>query len=397
VAVSLPAPSQRSALAGCYFFFFALLGLIVPYWGLFLSKQGFNSAQIGELLAVFMATRIVMPTLWAILADRSGERIQVVRLGSLCSLVLFLGFFYQGGYWWLALILGLFASFWSAILPQLEVITLASLGKNSQDYSKIRMWGSLGFIVIVTLAGVIFDHFGVQWIIPLGVGLLAMLVLTCFSITYCEPPEPPSQEISIWRLLKQPNILLFFTANLLLQISHGPYYNFFVLYLNDHGFSETTAGLQIALGVAAEIVIFGCCATLIRWFGAKQLLLLSMLLTVLRWALMPWVIDDIWWLSVTQLLHAASFGSAHAASMVFVHQWFKGKYRGRGQALYASVAFGIGGTIGALGAGYLWQQGLGSTQTWLFASAAAGLAFLAVCLIQLPAIKTSVTAPDGKS
>jgi len=344
-----------------------------------------------------MATRIVMPTLWAIVADRSGERMRVVRIGSLCSLVLFLGFFYQGGYWWLALILGLYASFWSAILPQLEVITLAVLGKNTQDYSKIRMWGSIGFIVVVTLAGMLFDHFGVQWIIPLGVTLLLLLVVACFSINYQEQPEHHEQTLSIWRLLSQRNVLLFFTANLLLQVSHGPYYNFFVLYLSEHGFSETTAGLQIALGVGAEVVIFGCCAALIRWLGAKQLLLLSMSLSVLRWTLMPWVIEDIWWLSATQLLHAASFGSAHAASMVFLHQWFKGKYRGRGQALYASVAFGIGGTLGALGAGYLWQQGLGATQTWLAAAFTAALAFVTVCLIQLPPITSAQPVLDGKA
>ena len=152
---------------------------------------------------------------------------------------------------------------------------------------------------------------------------------------------------------------LFFGANLMLQVSHGPYYSFFVLYLQQLGYSESLAGYQIALGVIAEVLIFLKAGALLTRLGARNLLLVSMALSTLRWLLTPLVADNLWLLSACQLLHAASFGTAHAASMQFLHHWFRGKHRGKGQALYASLSFGIGGALGALASGYLWLDGRG--------------------------------------
>ncbi|NRA71427.1 MAG: MFS transporter [Gammaproteobacteria bacterium] len=380
----LLATSQHRMLAGCYFIYFAFLGLVIPYWGSLLNARGFNSAEIGELLAIFMATRIVMPTIWASIADKNGQRIEIVKAGVLLALLFFCGLFFVSDYWWIALVLALYASCWSAILPQIEVITLASLGNSSHQYSKIRAWGSVGYITTVTIAGVFVATIGVEAILPLAALLMLGLVFITQRINYQESPEPLVNQTSIWPLLKSKNIMLFFGANLLLQISHGPYYSFFVLYLAQHGYSEMVAGAQISLGVVAEIVVFTFCARLIARFGAKKLLLVSALLTIVRWLLTPLAVDNLWSLALVQLLHAASFGTAHAASMVFLHHWFSGNHRGRGQAIYASVCFGFGGTFGVLAAGYLWQGGEGATITWLGAALISVLALLFVCLIQCP-------------
>jgi len=384
---SLDTPRQWRALSGCYFFFFALLGLIVPYWASYLTALSFSSAQVGELMAVLMATRIVMPLVWATHVDKTERRLSAIRWGALFSLVFFCGFFVATSYWMIALVLMLFASCWSAILPQMEVVTLSTLEHRSHDYSKIRAWGSIGFIVLVTCGGFVFEHFGVQWLVSIGVMVLIGLVLVTKFIDY-QPRQHITPECgstaSFSATLKNSNVLLFLLAILLLQVSHGPYYSFFVLYLVDGGYSESFAGLQIALGVVAEVVIFAVTATLLRRFGAKQLLLVSLLLSALRWLVMPLVVDNIVLLSLNQLLHAASFGSAHAAAMAMLNHWFVGQARGRGQAVYASVSFGIGGVGGALFSGYTWHQGAGATDTWLMAAAIALLATACVSLIHYP-------------
>ena len=393
---TLDTPRQCGTLAGCYFFFFSLLGIMVPYWGVYLKSLQFDSAQIGQLLAVLMATRIVMPLLWAIRVDKTGRRLQAIRLGALSSSIFFLLFFVVQDYWPIALVLILYASCWSAILPQLEVVTLTTLNKRSHDYSKVRMWGSIGFISSVTVGGFIFEHYGINWLISVGFLLLVCLWLCSLILKYQISSDeitetPKSNGGGFMAIVKQRYVLLFLVAILLLQISHGPYYSFFVLYLIDHGYNESFAGLQIGLGVLAEIGIFSISAWLLRKYAAKSLLLVSMLLSALRWMLTPLVVDDVWLLSLTQCLHAASFGSAHAAAMVFLNQWFVGANRGRGQALYASVSFGIGGALGALLAGFLWQEGAGAHTTWLVAAFFAMLALVLVWLIQCPPINKPTT------
>jgi len=384
---SLDTPRQSVALSGCYFFFFSLLGLIVPYWGTYLTELNFSSAEIGELMAVLMATRIVMPVVWAAHVDKTEQRLSAIRWGSVFSLVFFCGFFFADTYWTIALVLMLFASCWSAILPQMEVITLSTLSKRSHDYSKIRAWGSIGFIVLVTLGGFIFESVGIKWLITVGAVVLVGLMLVSLFISYHPQKadtDSEGSEANFYHRLKNRNVMIFMVAILLLQVSHGPYYNFFVLYLMDAGYSESFAGLQIGLGVVAEVVVFMITARLLQRFGAKNLLFISLLLSALRWVVMPFVTDNVILLSVNQLLHAASFGSAHAAAMAMLNYWFVGQSRGRGQAVYASISFGIGGVIGALYSGYTWQEGAGSTMTWFIAAAIALLATGLVSLIQYP-------------
>lgn len=390
---SLDTPRQWLALSGCYFFFFALLGLIVPYFSTYLAQLNFSSSEIGELLAILMATRIVVPLLSASYIDKTEQRLSAVRWAAALSIVFFCGFYYATSYWEIALVLVLYASCWSAMLPQMEVITLTTLANRSHDYSKVRLWGSIGFIVLVVSGGFIFESFGIDWIISLGVLVLLGLLFTTKFMNYSAPQHHGKTEsnTSFYARLKERNMVLFLFSVLLLQISHGPYYSFFVLYLLDYGYTESFSGIQVALGVCAEVVVFTVTATLLRRIGAKRLLFVSMLFSVLRWWLMPLVVENATLLSLSQLLHAASFGSAHAAAMAMLHYWFKGNSQGRGQAVYASISFGVGGVLGALFSGYAWQQGSGAALTWIIAGLIALLASVLVSLIQYPQQRDNTT------
>jgi PPP family 3-phenylpropionic acid transporter len=110
-------------------------------------------------------------------------------------------------------------------------------------------------------------------------------------------------------------------------------------------------------------------------YGIKKVLLLSLLLSSLRWLLIGAFVENIVVLTLAQLLHAASFGSYHAAAIAWVFNYFKGKNHGRGQAIYSSVSFGLGGAIGSLYSGYMWLQP-GSLSVFVIASILAFLGFV---------------------
>ena len=116
-------------LAGFYFFYFSVLGALVPYWGLYLQSIGFTPVDIGSLMAVLMLSRIVAPNVWAYIADHRNDRMRVVRVASFLTVLLFTGVFAGTSFWWLALVMLTFSFFWHASLPLIEVqvsITSAS-------------------------------------------------------------------------------------------------------------------------------------------------------------------------------------------------------------------------------------------------------------------------------
>ena len=157
--------------------------------------------------------------------------------------------------------------------------------------------------------------------------------------------------------LRRPGVLAFYGCVALMQLAHGPYYTFFSIHLETLGYSRSFIGLMWALGVVAEILLFLVMARLLERFSLRQVLLASFLIAALRWLLLGQLADHLGVLLIAQLMHAATFGSFHAAAIHFVQRSFGHRQQGQGQALYASLS-GIGGALGALYAGYAWS-GLG--------------------------------------
>ncbi len=354
-------------LSGFYFFYFASLGVIVPYWGLYLQWEGFSAREIGELTAILLASRIVAPNVWGWIADHTGQKMRIVRLASLFSSLAFAAILLSHSYIWFAIVLLIFSFFWNASLPQFEATTLQHLGNNSHHYSKIRLWGSIGFIIIVVLLGILLEYFDAS-IVPYAM-LMSLIAIWFISLTV---PESSSNHLTqshepLQDLLKRKEILAFLAISFLVQMSHGPYYTFYTIYLEEHLYSRSLIGQLWALGVVAEVVIF---LFMHRWlpkYGIRNVLLISLLLSSLRWLIIGLFPESLSLLLFAQLLHAASFGTFHAAAIAWVHHYFVGKNQGRGQALYSSIGFGAGGALGSLLSGYLWLSP-GPTATFSLAA-----------------------------
>lgn len=365
--------NPRFPLGGFYFFYFASIGAFMPYWGPFLAASGFTGAQIGELMAIVLATKIIAPNVWGWLADRSGARVSIIRWGALGGVMAFAGILVHQGYGWFALVLAAFSFFWNAILPQFEATTLQSLGSGTHRYALYRLWGSIGFIVSVVALGVYFDHFGfasLPWIVWV---LLILLLLVSLSVREPAVTRAPSGErLRIAAVLARPEVIALFLACFFMQASHGPYYTFFTLYVEAQGFSRSIAGQLWALGVAAEILLFLFMPRLILRLGAWWLITVALVLTTLRWTMLATIPDSMAALLLIQVLHAASYGVYHAAAISLIYIHFPGRMQGRGQALYSSLSFGLGGAAGALISGYLWE-GIGPASVYVFAAVMAGL------------------------
>jgi len=354
-------------LSGFYFCYFASLGALLPYWGLYLRDLGHDAVAIGQLMAILLATKIVAPNLWAWIADRTGRRMAIVRFGSLASLVCFAGIFADTSFAWLALVMATFSFFWNATLPQFEATTLNYLGSEQHRYSHVRLWGSVGFIATVLGLGLWFGVYGrtdLPWFL---LGLFATIWLVSLTIRDAGVPPAGDAPAHLGHILRRPAVLALLGSCLLMQASHGPYYAFFSIFLDEAGYGQDLIGALWALGVLAEVVVFVFVHRLLVSCGPRLLLLASLWLTVLRWLLIGLFVDHLALLLVAQVLHAASFGVYHAAAIHLVHRFFPGRYQGRGQALYSSLSFGAGGALGSFIGGYSWVA-LGAEWTYLGAA-----------------------------
>ncbi|HEX6003217.1 MAG TPA: MFS transporter [Burkholderiales bacterium] len=366
-------PHRR--LAGFYFFYFAYIGTFAPFFSLYLEAVGMSAVQIGLLMALPQLTRIVAPHLWGWLADRGPSRLRIVRLTGVAGLVCFLGVFAGNAFLLLFAVLLTMTFFWSAALPLIEATTLSHLGEETPRYGRIRVWGSVGFIGAVVGVGYMLDAFGVKVLPWTIVATMLGMLLLCGYIPDVEAHPHASDRLAIWDIVRQPPVVALVAASALMAAAHGPYYTFYSIHLVDHGYSKSLTGWLWALGVICEIGIFVWMPHLYRAFTLRQILIASFALAVLRFLMIGWGAGSLIVLLIAQALHAATFGSFHAAAIGVVHRMFRGRHQARGQAIYGSLAYGAGGALGGFASGYGWNY-LGPGLTYSLAALCALLGML---------------------
>ena len=362
--ISGAAPYWR--LSSFYFFYFASLGALIPYWTLYLKSLDYSARSIGVLMAIIPATKIFAPYLWGWVADHTRHPLTIIRLANLFAVVAFAGVFVDTGFIWLSMVLLTFSFFWNSSLPLFEAMTLNHLGDDQHKYSVVRLWGSLGFITMVVLLGEYYDIAGIDRAPVVIVVLLAGILLASLIVPERLSAQHEGQA-HIMHVIRQPVVLAFLLVSFLMLVSHGPYYTFYSIYLENHGYSRGMIGLLWAIGVMAEVIVFLMMHRLLVSVDVRKLLLATFALTALRWLLIGFFVDNLSVLFFAQLFHAFSFGVFHAVSISLVHRFFTGRHQGRGQALYASLSFGAGGAVGSLLSGILWDQ---IDHAWLFTLAA---------------------------
>jgi PPP family 3-phenylpropionic acid transporter len=260
------------------------------------------------------------------------------------------------------------------------------------------LWGSMGFIAVVTLLGWAFDYISIEYLPAIMLGIMILIVLNSLVLRSAEPviessvikssdfentkgqamesnPVAMAENNDKNKVLKI-GLYSFLLINVLLQMTHGPYYVFFTIHLQQFDYSTGMIGLLWSLGVFAEIILFWKISFFMHRWSLRDLVIASLILTALRWVITAYFASNVTLLIFAQCLHAFSFALLHVVSISYIGLFFPGKQRLKGQALYSGLGFGLGGAMGAYLAGITWDS-LGSQ--FVFVSAA-GIAFVAVLI-----------------
>lgn len=354
-------------LAAFYFAYFAYAGAFVPYFALFLAARGFDAPEIAVVMAMPQAARVFAPALWGWLADRSGARKEIVVFSGVVLVAGFVALYGVRDFAGVAVLMLVVSVLSAGALPIVESMTLAALEGRTGDYGPIRLWGSIGFILVVLGVGAWLDFQPpatvLDWIVALA--------LLAGAVSLALPRQPSAGasrgEAGLASVLARPEVLALLAACFCMTVAHGAMYAFYSLYLEAEGYPKAVIGALWTLGVLAEIVVFVLLPRLMRRFSLRALLLASFACAAVRFLAIGWGVGSLAVLAAAQLLHAATFGAYHAASVAAVHRLFPGALAARGQALYSSVAFGFGGAVGILLAGWTWEP-LGPALTFTLSS-----------------------------
>ena len=370
-------------LSGFYFFYFAFVGAFSPYWSLYLQSLDFDAVQIGILMSLLMVARIFSPTVWGWLADHVGKRARVLQAAAVCGSISYGGFFLGDSYPWVFGVMLVMSFFWSASLPLLEAITLSHLKDRTDKYGYIRSWGSLGFVLAVVGIGYVLESVMIAWLLWIILGFKLAMVFFSYQLTDRDVIQYAAGLESIWQICARREVAIFLLSSFLMLFAHGAYYTFFSIYLVDHGYDKGFIGWLWAIGVISEIGIFFIMPWLMRRIRIAYILIFSFICAIARFTLIGHYVAWPIVIVLAQTLHAATYGLHHIAAMTLVHRFFQEHHQARGQAIYISVAYGIGGALGAVFSGYVWDWfGASSAFSLSAASATVGL-ILIVCNVKL--------------
>jgi PPP family 3-phenylpropionic acid transporter len=361
-------------LAGFYFFYFAYLGAFAPYFSLYLSALGASAVQIGTVMALPQLVRIVVPYLWGWLADRSGRRLRVARLATIAGIVVYCGLFFSREFAIVFAVVLVMSAFLSASLPLVEATTLSHLGAQTSRYGRIRVWGSVGFIATVLAVGYALDVLRIEALLWIMLAVLGGTAAFMAMVPDAPSAEHAQDHVPIAAILRRSDVIALIGACALMAVAHGPYYTFYSIYLVGLGYTKGAVGWLWSVGVICEIAIFFWMPHLFRAWTGRQILIASFALAAVRFVIIAWFAGVVPLLVFAQVLHAATFGSFHAAALSYLHVFFQGRHQARGQAIYTSLTFGLGGTVGGLYSGISWERfGAGITFTIAALCACAGL------------------------
>lgn len=338
-----------------YFSYFAVVGALIPYWSLYLDYLHFSPSVIGFIVAIPMITKVVAPNIWGWLADKSGKRLLIARLGAAGSCICFAGILFVENTLYFVCLIAAYSFFWNAIHAQFEVVTLNYLHRKPETYSHVRLWGSIGFVVVVVALGVVFDFISIYWLPWFILFFLAGIFFSSLTL-----PSQPTRQVAralgnFISILLQQKIYLFFIILFLIQFSLGIYHAFFSIYMEDFGYSKTGIGILWAVGAIAEIILFWKVPTFLNRYKLSFLLGITLYLSLLRWVLTCFFAGEMFVIVFAQCMHAFTFGMTHVVAIEFVRRQFTESNQGQGQAFYNAVGFGAANALGSIVGGLFFE------------------------------------------
>jgi MFS transporter, PPP family, 3-phenylpropionic acid transporter len=372
-----PQSPIRLRLSAYYAAAFLIVGIKAPFWPVWLAGRGFGPREIAMLFAAAIWVGVVTTPLLGALADRLDRRRAVMI--ALCGIAIagYANLWNAYAFWAVLGLTLVAAAAQTALMPLGDSITLAAVRDQGIDYGRVRVWGSVSFIVAAMASGAILsstaaDADSGNAVLALVLAASAILLAACIAIPASARPAAPARRRALGAFARDRRFWQFVGVAAALQASHQVYYGFGTLYWRSLGFSDAVIGFLWAEGVVAEILLFWQGSRLLARLGPQGLMVLGGVAGVVRWGLTG-IIPGLLPAFVLQSLHALTFGATHLGAMNYLSRTVPPDASASAQALYAGASSGFGSGVVMLIAGGLYAEFGGRAYLFMTALSAVGL------------------------
>ncbi len=378
-------PFFSGRLSAAYILQFLFIGLYTPFFPVWLEYQALTPIEISTVLAFPLLVRVLatVPMMWV--ADYHPDRAKLFSMLYTLAMLAMMGFLAAGGFWEILIISFIFHFFFNGLLPILDAITLSGVRRFDADYGRIRIWGSIAFILANLGGGWLIADFQAPAILWTLMGTVSVGLLISFSVPRIGRSVRPIHRLagagSARALIADQRFVMTATAIGLGQAAHALLYGFGTIYWQSLGFGGAAIGALWAIGVMTEIALFQVAKGLLRCYGAVLMIAIGLTAGAIRWAFFP-VVTEYWPFFALQILHGLSFGAVHIGSMQFIMESVPEERLGTGQAVVYVASGALMGILIFL-AGPIYET-FSADGFWLMG---------AVCLIGL-ALLLRAASPD---
>lgn len=367
----------RGAVTAAYFLMFAGAGIYLPYFPLYLDRLGFSGTQIGVVIAIQPILRHVSSIAFGWAADRWRARHVMTVATAVASLACFVPLQWVTGYGAMVAVMAAISVFHGPIISAIDATVMDHLDRLGGDYGRLRLWGSVAFILAAGGSAVVV-HQASAHVVP------ALFLLPALLLPFALARLPRTQSgahrtpTAPWRLFNPP-LAAFLACVLLAHLSSGAWGGFFAIHTMRLGLPAWVPGLTWGLAVAAEVALFGLGHRVLAVVTPARLVAVSLVVTIVRWTGTALTTDPVL-LVLLQLGHAFTFSALHLAAMLLIARLVPPESSTSGQALYGLTGFGIGGSIGLWLAGVLYEP-LGTAGLFLFSAGVATVALVPAAIL----------------
>ena len=360
-----PKNSFKLVIGSQYFLYFGVMGVFLPYFNLYCYHLDFSGFQIGVLSGIRSIALVLFSLVWGGLADRFHIRRPIYIFCSFISTAIWAFYLYTTDFWAMLFITVFYGIFYSPIISFLEAFTMDVLGTEKKSYGKMRGWGTIAFIMTVLFLGKVIDIYSIEIIIILiFFGSLAQALIS-IKIPDIQIKKQTSFSSNAKVLLKRPVIVFLFCAFLML-VSHGTYYGFYSIHLENLGYGKTFIGFSWALASIAEIIVMIKSDVIFKRFSTNNVLFFSFMVATLRWLGLFFTTSPVFILFL-QILHAITYGTFHVSSILYIDSLTPDEGKTLGQAVNNAVTYGLGLMVGFFLNGYLFET-LGTFKLFMISS-----------------------------
>jgi len=345
--------SLKFIISSQYFIYFGVLGIFLPYFNLYCYHLGFSGLQIGVLAGLRSVALVVFPLIWGSLADRFNIRKPIYILCIFLSTSIWVLYLFYVDFWPMLVITAIYGIFYAPIISFLEAVTMDVLGTGKKSYGRIRAWGSVSFILMVLVLGKVIDLYSADIILVLILAGYVMLAVISIRIPGIKTRKNALRAQGAESLLTKRTVVFLFSAFLMLA-SHGAYYGFFSIHLENLGFDSTFIGLAWAVASTAEILVMIKSASIFGRFSLENVLFFSFLTAAVRWIILFFA-GSAAVILLSQILHAVTYGTFHMASILYIDRLAPEQAKTLGQAVNNALSYGLGLMVGFFVNGYVYE------------------------------------------